>query len=305
MLNVDTTRSRPSAADVLTPLWRTQVADLRAREADVRLGHPDAVHRFRVAARRLRSNLAGLRPLLDGTLSNGLERDLQETASAVSAARDVDVVQGRIDLLLQDEAPGPEVDRTRDRLSRLLAAASRDSRQRSVDYLDSPTYDALTRGLDRFSDIPPWSPSADLPAEEALRPLLRKEWTRFRNRGRRALAPDPGIGAGQDDLLHEARKAAKRVRYLADSLVPVFGRKAKQLSKAAGRVQVVLGEHQDSVITRALLDEAAALALRDGDETSVITRMRTREALTAAELRTEFVRVFGEADRKSLRRWLS
>lgn len=302
MLKVDTVRSRWSAADVLTPVWRGQVADLRAFEVDVRLDRPDGVHRFRVAARRLRSNLAGLRPLLDATVVDGLQRGLREAAGSVGAARDADVVRRRVDLLLLDEPDGPDVARSRDRLTSMLAGSSEDSRHRALEYFDGPDYDGLTRRLDRFSDLPPWSPSSQEPAEEALTPLLRKQWSRFRRRGREALATEPGDGSDED--LHEARKAAKRARYLAEALTPVFGRRTKQLAKAAERVQVVLGEYQDSVITRSLLDRAAVAATSEGEDTAALLRMVAREERTAVEVRSAFERRFAEADRASLRRWM-
>jgi CHAD domain-containing protein len=304
MLKVDTVRSRWSAADVLTPVWRGQVGDLRAFEVDVRLDRPDGVHRFRVATRRLRSNLSGLRSLLDATIVDGLQRGLRDAAAIVSGARDAEVVRRRVDLLLLDEPDSAGVARTRERLGRMLAGSSEESRETALDYFDSPAYDALTRSLDRFSDLPPWSPASREPAEEALTPLLRKEWSRFRKRGREALVAEPG--ASSDDELHDARKAAKRARYLSEALSPVFGRRAKHLAKAAERVQVVLGDYQDSVITRSLLERAAAGAAGESsdEETSALGRMVAREERTARELRAEFERRFAEADRTSLRRWM-
>lgn len=304
MLKVDTVRSRWSAAEVLTPVWRRQVEDLRAFEVDVRLDRPGGVHRFRVAARRLRSNLSGLRPLLDATDVEGLQRGLRDAAGSVGGARDAEVARGRIELLLLDEPDSAGVALTRGRLDRLLAGSSQESRRGALDYFDGPEYDGLTRRLDRFSDLPPWSPSSREPAEEVLRPLLRKEWSRFRRRGREALAGDVGVDA--DEELHEARKAAKRARYLAEALSPVFGRRAKHLAKGAERVQVVLGDYQDSVITRSLLERAAAEASAESsdEETSALSRMVAREERTARELRVAFERRFADADRASVRRWM-
>ena len=75
-----------TAADVLAPLLRRQVADFepgRRRFTD----QPDAVHRYRVAARRLRSNVAAFSSLLDPATCEVLEQDLRETARIVGAAR--------------------------------------------------------------------------------------------------------------------------------------------------------------------------------------------------------------------------
>jgi CHAD domain-containing protein len=301
MLKVDTARSRRSAADALMPLWRRSVADLRAGEAEVRLGDDEGVHRFRVAARRLRSNLAGLRPLLDPLVVDGLQRGLREAAAVVGDARDAEVVRRRVDLLLRDEPDGPALDRVRERLAGVLTDSSATGRSNALEYFDARPYDELTRSLDRFSDIAPWTPASRAPAEEALAPLLLKEWNRFRRRGRSAL---DASGDATDEELHEARKAAKRARYLAEALHPVFGRRAKQLAQAAERVQVALGEYQDSAVTRSLLEDVSTRTPADGDDAATLRRMLQTEQRAAREARSAFQRRFAEADRKSLRRWL-
>ena len=290
-----------TAADVLAPLLRDRVAGLRSWEPGVRLDRPEAVHQYRVAARRLRSELAGFRTLLDPVLCDDLARDLGSAANALGGAPDAQVVRDRVEALLRDES-GPLVDATRLRLDGLLADASGRSLQVSLDYLDTSDYDAFTRRLERFSDLPPFSTAAEGPAEDVFGPLLRHEWARFRDRGNAAVASVSGTH--RNEALHAARKAAKRARYVAESLIPVFGRRAKRLAKAAERVQIVLGEHQDCTITQAVLGRAGEQAFADGEDSFVFGRMQAREAATADELREEFVRLFLAADRKKLRRWL-
>jgi CHAD domain-containing protein len=290
-----------TAAEVLGPVLRRRVEDLRSWEPGVRLDRAEAVHRYRIAARRLRSELLGFRSLLEGEVGDELAVDLRRAAAAVSGARDAQVVRHRVEALLRDES-GLAVDATRERLDRLLADAAGRSLQDALDHLDAPDYDAFTRRLERFSDLPPFSAAATGSAEDVFRPILRREWARFRDRG--SAAATSGSGTHRDERLHEARKAAKGVRYVAGTLVPVFGRRAKRLGRAAERVQVVLGEHQDSTITQAVLGRASERAFLDGENTFVLGRMQAREAATAEELRNEFVRLFLAADRKQLRRWM-
>jgi CHAD domain-containing protein len=290
-----------TAAEVLGPVLRDQVQDLRSCEAGVRLHRADAVHRYRVVARRLRSQLAGFGSLLDPDVCNELGRELGRAAAAVGGVRDAEVVRRRVDALLRDES-GDLVAAARVRLDRLVSDASDRSRLDSVSHLDSGDYDAFTRRLERFADLPPWSATAGHPAQDVFRPLLRREWARFRDRGSAAVAST--AGSHRNERLHEARKAAKRARYVAESLTPVFGRRAHRLGKAAQRVQVVLGEHQDCTITQAVLGRAGEQAFRDGENTFVLGRLQAREAGTAEELREEFIRLFLAADRKKLRQWL-
>ena len=106
------------------------------------------------------------------------------------------------------------------------------------------------------------------------------------------------------ERLHEARKSAKRARYVCEALVPVFGKKARRLAKAAERVQGVLGDYQDCVLTQRVLAEAGEQALLAGESSFVLGRMHARESAAAADLRDDFIRLFGAAERKALRRWL-
>jgi CHAD domain-containing protein len=294
-------RPDASAAEVLGPVLRHQVLDLRSWESGVRLDRREAVHRYRIATRRLRSHLAGFRSLLDADACDELARDLRRASAVVSGARDAEIVRRRVEALLKDESD-PAIDATRERLERLVSQAYDRGLRDSVNHLDTPDYDTFTRRLERFADLPPWLSVADRPAEEVFRPLVRHEWKRFRSRGIAAVASCSG--PRRDDRLHDARKAAKRARHVSETLAPVFGRRAKRLAKAAERVQLVLGEHQDCAMTQAMLGTAGEEAYRDGDNSFVLGRMQAREAATAEELRETFVRLYFAADRKQLRRWL-
>lgn len=300
MSHPGSTNGSATAADVLGPLLRRQVADLRTREVEVRLGEPDAVHRFRVAARRLRSHLAAFGSFLDPVVCQALEDELAEVAAVVGGARDADVARRRVDSLLQDEPDSPAATEVRARLVEALEASYAESWQRAIDYLDGPTYDAFTRRLDGFADLPPWAPTAEVSAAAAFVPVLRQLWSRLLKQGRAVQLLEPG--PRRDEQLHDVRKAAKRVRDVAETQTPMLGRRARRLRKAAQRLQEVLGEYQDLVVTRtALVDAGRAGA----DGSRVVDRMSRRESAAAGDLYDEFVRLFRDADRKSLRAWLS
>ncbi|WP_313902435.1 CHAD domain-containing protein [Arthrobacter sp. KBS0703] len=51
----------------------------------------------------------------------------------------------------------------------------------------------------------------------------------------------------------QVRKDAKRVRHAAESVEPVYGKRAAKLAKAAHKQQKILGDHHDSVIARDVL----------------------------------------------------
>ena len=191
---------QPTAADVLGPVWWRLAEGLRAREAELRSGRELSVHDFRIAARRLRSNVKAFGPLLEGTLPAELTADLRETALKVGAARDAEMLADRVGRLLAEESDAVDVTRVRNVLLELLDSTARANTILSLAYFDDPAYDAFVRRLDRFSDLTPWAPDAAGPAAPVLRDLLKAEWKRFRRAGSAALAA-PRDQAG-DTLLH-------------------------------------------------------------------------------------------------------
>jgi CHAD domain-containing protein len=69
-------------------------------------------------------------------------------------------------------------------------------------------------------------------AEDVLPPLVARAWKRLDREMRQAERAEPG--EPQDFLLHESRKLAKATRYARESVVPVFGKKAKALRRRDG-----------------------------------------------------------------------
>jgi CHAD domain-containing protein len=286
------TRSR-SAADILTPVWRSQVADLRFWETEVRLRRPESVHRFRVATRRLRSNLSAFESLLDAAACRTLERDLERTSAAVAGVRDAEIVRERIERMAGGGAI-PGVASTLVLLGQALDRSDVTAWEKALGHLDGPEYDAVTRGLDAFADLPPWLPTARSSAGETLAAALQREWSRFRRRARSALDP-----VAPASLVHDTRKAAKRTRYVAETLRPALGKKAKRIERSAQRVQAVLGEYQDCIIVQEFLDGIHLQQSLGADQWQVLRGMRELEAEAAAARRREFARVFVEIDRPS------
>ena len=77
-------------------LLRRQIDELRAADADARAGEPDAIHAVRIAARRLRSTLTSYRKLLPPTEARRLAEELRWLGSALSPARDAEVMRDRL-----------------------------------------------------------------------------------------------------------------------------------------------------------------------------------------------------------------
>jgi CHAD domain-containing protein len=109
--------------------------------------------------------------------------------------------------------------------------------------------------------------------------------------------------AGQDPTdanLHAARIRAKRVRYAAEAVSPVFGKRARAFAEAAVELQDVLGEHQDAVVAGAWLREAA----RSGSDAFVAGELAAIEAQAATASRVAVPAAWKALGRKRLRFWM-
>lgn len=98
-------------------------------------------------------------------------------------------------------------------------------------------------------------------------------------------------GERRDLALHDARKAAKRVRYAAEVLVPALGKPAERVARRAEKVQAVLGEHQDAVVARGVLLQLGAAAHEAGESafTYGVLAQRELERAEAAEAQVSAV----------------
>ncbi len=292
---------QPSTGDTLLGYLRAQHARLLEQDRAVRAGDPDGVHQLRVAARRLRSALASYRPVLDAGVSGPVEDELRWLGAALAGARDAQVQQARLDTLLDTEPPGAGREAVRRRLAEALGAQRAAADLVAARALRDDRYLALLDSLEELLDHPPFLDAADRPAAEVLPWLLRDEVRRVRRRDR---AWRHATGPDRDPALHAVRKAAKRLRYAAESAAPALGARADELAGRAKAVQSLLGEHQDSVVARELL---AGLVQGGGPtvpEGFGYGRLHAREQDLAAALEEEYPAVLASLPRNHVRRWL-
>ena len=230
---------------------RTQIDELAAREPQARLDGPDAVHRMRVASRRLRSSLATFRRLFEGPQAQRLRDELLWLGAVLGPVRDVEVLR---DHLHRTAATLPRDADLADALASVdheLAQRHSDALTDLVQALDSVRYSCLLADLAHFADDPAWA--SHVAKRHTLAALVGRACTRVDRAARAAKkAPDPG-GAE----LHEVRKAAKRARYAAEVAVPSVGAPARCLARRMEDLQEVLGRHQDSLMARDLLRDLA------------------------------------------------
>ncbi|MGW0787343.1 CYTH and CHAD domain-containing protein [Streptomyces sp. NPDC002911] len=291
--------SPSSAGDHVLAYVCRQVAALVELDPAVRRDLPDSVHRMRVATRRLRSAFRTYRKILDRTVTDPLREELKWLAAELGVDRDQEVLDARLrSHVAALPAPlllGP----VRARLKLTSVARRTGSRQRVTSVLDTERYLVLLDSLDALLADPPLLPAAARSPRDALPRAVLKDYERLATRVGQALDQPPG--EDRDVAMHEARKAAKRVRYAAEAARPALGKPAKRFAKRMKSVQSVLGDHQDSVVARNALRTLAAQAHGAGESAFTWGLLYGREEAAAAARERELPGTWARASRPGLR----
>ncbi|WP_328939968.1 CYTH and CHAD domain-containing protein [Streptomyces tauricus] len=242
---------------------REQIGALTALDPAVRRNRPDSVHKMRVACRRLRSCLRSYRSVLDHEATDAIRGELKWLAGELGAERDHEVLMerlsGEIEALPDELVLGPVAARLRV----WNVVESTESHLRTLEALGSRRYLDLLDSLAALVEKPPLRAKAAKDAEKVMAKAVLKEYGRLDARMTDALELSPG--PERDVALHEARKAAKKVRYAAEVARPALGKPAKSLGKRVKSVQQVLGDHQDSVVARDAVRDLAVAAQTAGE----------------------------------------
>jgi CHAD domain-containing protein len=271
-----------AAGDVVREALRSQVQALSDADLMVRTGQPDGVHQVRVACRRLRSTLAAFRPVLDRTQTDPLREELAVVGSALSPTRDAEVAVAHLRELVAGQPVelvlGPVA-------ARLQQAAVKDEAAGDVQarkVLAGPAYLTLRDDLDALLADLPLTEAAVRPADEVLREVLARTTRRLQR------SVELAEGATEDEALHDVRKAAKRLRYTAEAAVPVLGRPVAELVSAIKGVQEVLGDRQDTFITRPLCVQLGLQAFAAGENAWTWGRLHALEQARSEQAEREF-----------------
>jgi CHAD domain-containing protein len=274
--------------DVIRSALAVSTIKLVSSDPIVRLGEdPDGVHKARVAARRLRSDLRTFRPLLDRGWTTALRAELRWLGRLLGPVRDAEVLRARLDGRIE-EMVGLEAGSAKVLLDR-LETDRLDARRRLLESLRSRRYEELVVRLVRAAREPvARSRRVERPAVSSG-PLMKRPWARLSQSA-------AALGSGSSDAaLHATRIETKRVRYGPEALVPVFGKRAARFASAAEALQGVLGEHQDAVVAMSWLvdramevdDRMVAFTAGRLAELEAAARDRAREAWPEAWRRLE------------------
>ncbi|MET9567700.1 CYTH and CHAD domain-containing protein [Streptomyces virginiae] len=272
---------------------------LIAHDPAVRRNLPDSVHQMRVTTRRLRSTFKTYRKVLDREVTDPIGEELRWLAAELGVDRDQEVLMERLRSHLAALPSTLLAGPARDRLQTWNTSRRSASRRRALAALDSDRYVNLLDALDALLDAPPLLDGAAKSPGKVLPKAVLRDYARLATRIDAALALDEG--RERDLALHEARKAAKRVRYAADSAVPELGKPAKRLAKAVKRVQSLLGDHQDSVVAREALRGLADQAADAGESAFTWGVLYGREEALAERSERELPGIWAKASAPALR----
>ena len=295
------TASAPAGLVILAYL-RTHTEVMKSLDPMVRRDEPDAVHQMRVTTRRLRSTLRSFRHIVHREGTRRLAAELKWLGTVLGAARDAEVLAGHLQAELRRTAPEQVIGPIQARVQGHFASVRAAARTQLLAALDSDRYLSLLDDLDWLLDDPPFTAQAAMPAAEVLPAAARHPWQQADRQMHRARS----VAAGQlrDEALHQARKAARRGRYASEAMAPAVGKEAGRFTKQMKKVQSVLGEHQDAVITRQVARELGISAHLTGENAFSYGLLYERDVCHGQRLQVEAQQAWKRASRPGYLHWM-
>ncbi len=243
-----------TAAAVVLDYLTAQYRSLIAGDIALRRGEIGKVHKTRVAIRRLRSALRVFGALFDSSSTAALDAELRWVAGVLGAVRDSQVLDRRLRVLLGEVDEADLLGPVSARIHGELAGRQTESWEAVEATLSGARYLGMLRTLGEWFSQPTLT-DAGRDSAGAVRGLVRKAERRVARRLDRAL------GGRDAAALHAVRKAAKRARYASETGRPVLGgKRSKKHAKRYAALQDLLGEHQDAMLSTALLRRLGAIA---------------------------------------------
>jgi CHAD domain-containing protein len=281
------------ARDLVHHATALSVAQVIRHDPGARLGDDDEdVHKLRVAARRLRSDLHSFSPLLEKTRVDPIRTELSWLGGVVGAVRDTDVLTVRLTSRLAALAGGDG--RGADRLMELLRQEAGEGRAAMLTALRDARYLHLLDTLVELAAAPPFiddRPPSVRTSRKIAAKIMEKPWRRL-TAAVAALGSDPS-----DTQLHGVRILAKRSRYAAEATAPLLGPAAVRFAASVADLQTVLGDHQDTVLAEEWLLGVLATA---PEVCETVHQLVAVERSRRAELRAQWPAVWQRVPTRKL-----
>jgi CHAD domain-containing protein len=289
------------AGTVVRDIVAARVDALRGTVDPVRSDDADAVHQFRVGARRLRTVLASYRPVLRREVTDPLRDELRWVAGEAGIARDAEVAEEHLAQMLAAIPESLVLGPVDQRVHAILRQRYRRTHRELVAVLDGDRFADLVAGLRRLIRDPPLTGLAAEDAAAVLTRCVRRDERRLR--AATVAAARAATEPQRAELLHEVRKTAKRLRYAAESAVGVHGGDAARVAAVAKNVQTCLGDHQDTVVEREVILELVRLARDAGEPGFTYGLLYAEAARRGAEARARGETVLAELTADTTTSW--
>jgi CHAD domain-containing protein len=233
------------------------IGELLEWDRAVRSDTWDAVHQMRVTTRKIRSLLQSSKKQFDLDDHEWILDELRELAGVLGIARDAEVLAERyaeaLDKLPEANVRGP----VRERLVEGAKKQYQTGWRRSLTAMRSQRYFRLLDALETLVATEPPAAAGEEPAELTIDSAYKR--VRKAAKKARGAAADPDVDS--DAALHRIRKRAKQLRYTAAATGEA------KVAKRAKAIQSLLGDHQDSVVSRTQLSRQAEVAHTAGEDT--------------------------------------
>ena len=199
-------------------------------------GSTRAVHRLRVACRRVRAVLAAFAEVISEPVAHDFGRRIRTPGRACARLRELDVL---IDDVRREVDGLPAAFAARiHQLRRHLAATRSDRLADAVARLRRGRGAKRNDRLQRF---------LAMPSAGDTTPLLDFAPDRLREAGAEAFARMGDVQSLDDDGVHRLRLALKRLRYTAELFEPLYGKDLRRLAERVSHLQELTGRHHDAV----------------------------------------------------------
>ncbi|SOX54755.1 CHAD domain-containing protein [Mycobacterium ahvazicum] len=283
-----------------------QIDELVVWDRAVRADVFDSVHQMRVTTRKIRSLLKDAQAGLSEDTHAWVLDELRELAGVLGVARDAEVLAQRYEQELDRLAPELVRGPVRERLVEGAKRRYQSGLRRSLIAMRSQRYFRLLDALDSIVAETPTTATGEQPAPvtiDAAYKKVRKAAKAAAEADQAAQAHEEQLAAGtdedpdddeehdRDEALHVIRKRAKRLRYTAAATG------ADDVSKQAKAIQSLLGDHQDSVVSRDHLVQQADAAHAAGEDTFTYGLLYQQESDLAESCRQQLDEALRKLDK--------
>lgn len=247
---------RATAAGAIRSALCRDYGRFQALEARIAADEPDAVHKARVALRRMRSILRVFGRTLSSAGRTELLGELRWAGGLLGGPRDTEVLIEVFDELASEGAVALD-EELRESLTAHLATRHDAARDLLLTSMATPRWDALHERIVGLLHEATPTRAGLRPASPGLRHMAGRAVARVERRHRRALRhpEDP-------TLWHAVRKAAKAARYAHEVVADLSSGHAADVAAAEGwkDVTTAFGRFQDLVIAGEVVAEVTATA---------------------------------------------